>query len=293
MTGLIGGHLKERCQQKGIAVHYLTRNSKKIVEDSGCKGFLWNPATGEIDKKCLVGVDKIIHLAGASVSKRWSKQQKKAIRSSRKKTGELLYSLLAKNENNVTQFLSASAIGIYPSSLSHLYTEKSEERAGDFLGQVVQEWEESANRFQELGLDVTKVRIGLVLAPNGGLLTALKKPIKGYMGSCLGTGKQWQSWIHIEDLTELFIYLLKNQMEGVFNGVAPNPVKQRYLVKSIAKVLRRPMVLPAVPPSVLKIALGEMADLVLSSQLVVSEKLEQSHFIFRFTQIDKALRDLL
>ncbi len=293
MTGLIGSHLKRLCEDRGISIHYLTRRPKQIIQESQCKGFYWNPKTGEIDEECLAGVNKIVHLAGARVSKRWTRKQKAAIRSSRKQTGELLYTLLAKNNHEVTQFLSASAIGIYPSSLSRLYTEKSPERSDDFLGQVAREWEYTADRFEELGVDVTKVRIGLVLAPDGGLLTLLKKTINGYMGACLGSGKQWQSWIHIEDLTELFLYLLNNQMEGVFNGVAPNPVKQRYLLKSIAKVLHRPMLLPPVPASVLKMTLGEMATMILSSQLVVSEKLEQSHFIFRYTQIDKALNDLL
>lgn len=293
MTGLIGGHLAKLCAAKGLEVHYLTRDKSKIRSEGNLKGFYWNPDHNKIDKKCIEGVDKIIHLAGASVSKRWTKKQKKAIISSRIRTGKLLYTLLESEENQVTQILSASAIGIYPSSLSTLYTEESTERAEDFLGIVAREWEDMADCFAKLSIAVTKVRIGLVLAPNGGVLTEFLRPIKYGVGSCLGSGKQWQSWIHVEDLVELFLFLLKYEMEGVYNGVAPNPVKQKYLIKGIARIIRRPLILPPAPPFILKFALGEMASMALSSQLVVSKKLEQSKFIFRFTQIEKALKDVL
>lgn len=293
MTGLIGGHLLELCRAVGVEVHYLTRNPNKITKEPTLKGFFWDPESGEIEEECLEGVTKIVHLAGASVAQRWTKRQKKLIITSRERTGELLYDLLSSHTNDVNQLLSASAIGIYPSSLSRLYTEDSPGRADDFLGNVVQKWEAAADRFTDLGILVTKVRIGLVLAADGGFLEQIKKPIKNYMGACLGSGRQWQSWIHVEDLVALFIYLLQNDIDGVFNGVAPSPVKQRYLLKKIAKIFRRPLLLPPVPGFVLEFLVGEMSSMILSSQLVASQKIEQTNFQFQFTQVDKALKDLL
>lgn len=293
MTGLIGRHLLGLCREMGVEVHYLTRHPNKIKREPTLKGFFWDPESGEVEKKCLEGVTKIVHLAGASVAQRWTKRQKELILTSREKTGRLLYDLLSNHANDVNQVLSASAIGIYPSSLSRLYTEDTPARADDFLGHVVQRWEAAADRFTALGILVTKVRIGLVLAPDGGFLEQVKKPIKNYMGACLGSGRQWQSWIHIEDLVSLFMYLLQNDIDGVFNGVAPSPVKQRYLLKKIARILKRPLLLPPIPEFVLEFLVGEMSAMILSSQLVASPKIEQTNFKFRFTQVDKALKDLL
>lgn len=276
-----------------MEVHYLTRNPNKITKESTLKGFFWDPENGEIEEECLEGVTKIVHLAGASVSKRWTKRQKELILTSREKTGQLLYDLLSSHTHDVNQIISASAIGIYPSSLSRLYTEDYPGKSNDFLGNVVQKWEAAADRFTNLGILVTKVRIGLVLASDGGFLEQIKKPIKNYMGACLGSGKQWQSWIHIEDLVALFLYLLQNDIDGVFNGVAPSPVKQRYLLRKIAKILKKPMFLPPVPGFVLEFLVGEMSSMILSSQLVASQKIEQTNFQFRFTQVDRALKDLL
>lgn len=292
-TGLIGTEIQRLCKENSYDIHYLTTHHDKIVDQPGLKGFYWNPKKREIDEACIEGVDKIIHLAGASVAQRWTKEHQKEIISSRISTTSLLYDLLKRKENQITQVIAASAIGIYPDSISKLYDENTSVFAEDFLGQVVQEWEKENKKFEDLGVMVSIIRTGLVLSDRGGFLAEMKKPIQLFAGSSLGGGQQWQSWIHIEDLARMYLFLAEEELSGVFNGVAPNPVKQRNLIKSIALSLKRPVILPSVPRFVLKLVLGEMASMILSSQLVVSKRWEEEGFVFNYTQVDAALENLL
>jgi len=292
-TGMIGQHIQHLCRKRGIALNYLTRDQHNIKNDPQCRGFLWNPKSGTIDQNCLRGVDKIVHLAGASVAKRWTPSQKKAIIKSRLDSAQLLYDLLEQTDNGVTQFISASAIGIYPDSMSHLYTEESTEVAGDFLGKVVQKWEKAANRFMELGIEVTKIRIGLVLARESGFFPKIKAPIDNFMGTYLGSGNQWQSWIHIRDLARLFLFVAEEEQTGIFNGVAPHPVKQKNLIDCIAKHRYKSIKLPPLPRFALCLFFGQMAKMVLASQLVMSKRLESIGFKFKFHHLENAVIDLL
>jgi hypothetical protein len=149
------------------------------------------------------------------------------------------------------------------------------------------------NCFKALNIKVSKIRIGIVLSDQGGALPKLVKPIKWFVGSALGSGNQWQSWIHIIDLASIFLFISSNQLEGTFNAVAPNAVTQKEMVKSIAKVIKRPILLPAVPNFVLKLVLGEMSALVLESQRVSSKKIEDLGFTFKYYQLQPALEDVL
>lgn len=292
-TGLIGTQLCQLCRDKGIAVNFLSRSREKIDRREYGTGFLWNPKTGEIDGDCLEDVDKIIHLAGASVAKRWTNAQRKAIMNSRINSAGLLFDLLSKKENHITQFISASAVGIYPDSWSQLYDEDSEQKDDGFLGHVVEEWEKAADQFKELGIGVTKIRIGLVLAEKGGMLAELEKTVKNYVGSNLGSGDQWQSWIHIEDLARLFLFTAENEVGGIFNAVAPHPVKHKYLMKAVANQLDRPLILPSVPEFALKTLLGDMASMITGSQLIQSKRLDSAGFEFKYPRLENALKDLL
>lgn len=292
-TGLVGTAIIKLCEEENIKVNYLTRSKDKIETSENYRGFLWNPAKKEIDEKCLEDVDKIINLAGASVSKRWTSSYKKTILNSRLDSVNTLYQLLSKKEHEVGQIVSASAIGIYPDSLQKLYHEDEPEIADNFLGEVVDKWEKAVDQFAQLGLEVAKIRIGVVLSDKGGALEKIKEPIENYVGAPLGRGKQWQSWIHIKDIAGIFVHAIKNNWDGVFNGVAPNPVTNKELTKAIATKLNKPLVLPKVPPFALKMLLGEMAVIVLSSQLVSNTKVDSTSYMYQFTHLNPALDDLL
>ena len=292
-TGLIGSSITELCLEKNIQVHYLTTSKEKIEHSENYKGFYWNPNENKIDETCMEGVDKIINLVGASVSKRWTDDQKKAILNSRVESANLLYNLLATKENKVTHLVSASAVGIYPDSLTNLYQEDSPKVADNFLGNVVIKWERAVDQFEKLGIEVAKIRIGVVLAKGGGALEKMKEPVEKGFGSPLGSGKQWQSWIHIEDLSRIFIFALQNDLDGVFNGVAPNPVTNKKLTHSIADILDKSLWMPNVPAFMLKLILGEMSTIVLSSQLVSNKKIDTHGFKYHYTHVVPALKNLL
>ncbi|MDD2985890.1 TIGR01777 family oxidoreductase [Flavobacterium sp.] len=292
-TGMIGNELVALLLQHHIEIHYLTTSKGKIQNKPNYTGFYWSLEEGYIDANCLQGVDAIIHLAGATVSKRWTNKYKQEIIESRTLSSSLLYSCLKNNPNDVKQVISASAIGIYPDSLTELYTEENTTSDNGFLGNVVVKWEESVDAFKVLNLKVTKIRIGLVLSNKGGALVEMLKPIKMAIGSPFGSGKQMQSWIHIDDLVNIFYFVLQNQKEGVFNAVAPKPISNTELTKAIAKTLDKPLFMPNIPKFMMKLILGEMHQLLFASQNVSSKKIVQNGFQFQFQEIHPALDDLL
>ncbi|NNC50777.1 MAG: TIGR01777 family protein [Flaviramulus sp.] len=292
-TGLIGGEIVKLCHKKKIKVNYLTTSKSKIEVDENYKGFYWNPEKNEIDKSCFNDVDAIIHLAGATVSKRWTPEYKKEILDSRIETTRLLFNSLKENSLTINHFISASAIGIYPDSLTNYYDESFKTNETSFLSKVVNVWEHEADAFKALKIKVSKVRIGLVLSKNGGALQEMVKPIRMGLGASFGSGNQWQSWIHVYDLANLFVYVLNNELEGVFNGVAPNPVTNKELTKTIASVLRKPLFLPNIPKFFMKLVLGEMHVLLFESQRVSSLKIENKGFDFKYHHLQPALHNLL
>ncbi len=292
-TGLIGSKISQLCRDKGMEVHYLSTSKDKLENKADYKGFYWNPNNNEIDSEAIKGVDAIINLVGASIAERWTPEQKKIILKSRTETANLLYKCLQENEHQVKNLVSASAIGVYPSSLEKLYTEEDKGVDDSFVGEVVVKWEEAVDNFKDLGIEVAKIRIGLVLAENGGVLQKLKEPVNFNVGSPLGSGKQWQSWIHIDDISGIFLFALENQLTGIYNAVAPNPVTNKELVNEVASQMGKPVWLPNVPKVALKLVLGEMSHIVLSSQLVSSDKIEQEGYSFKYVNLAKALEDLI
>lgn len=290
-TGLIGSEIVKQCRLNNIAVNYLTTSKSKLETDPNYTGFYWNPSKNEIDTACLNEVDAIIHLVGASISKRWTASYKKTIMLSRVQTSQLLFDTLKNHPNQVKQIVSASAIGIYPSSLTNYYSEDFNTVSSSFLGQVVEQWEQVVDAFSTLNIMVSKVRIGLVLSAKGGALPEMAKPIKFGAGAAFGSGKQWQSWIHITDLANLFLHVLENKLEGVYNGVAPNPETNKQLTKSIAQQLKRPLFLPNIPEFLMKLILGEMHILLFESQRVSSKKIEDTGFSFEHYNLQSALHE--
>ncbi|TWO32650.1 TIGR01777 family protein [Seonamhaeicola sediminis] len=292
-TGLIGQQIVKSCHEQGILVNYLTTNKSKIKTDGNYQGFYWNLESQEIDKACFRNVDAIIHLAGATVSKKWTPQYKKEIISSRVEGIRLLVNALKGESHNIKQVVSASGISMYPSSLTNYYEENFKGFDTSFLGEVVKQWEAAVELFTDVNISTSKVRIGLVMSNKGGALPQMVKPIKFGVGAAFGSGKQWQSWIHIEDLANMFLFILKNGLMGSYNGVAPNPVTNKELTRTIAKVLGKPLILPNIPKFVMKLILGEMHTVLFDSQRVSSKKIESKGFHFVYHHLEPALQNLI
>ncbi|MEO8934813.1 MAG: TIGR01777 family oxidoreductase [Xanthomarina sp.] len=292
-TGLVGKAIVAQCKKQGISVNYLTTSKEKIETTENFKGFYWNPSKQEIDVECFKDVDAIINLAGASISKRWTESYKQTILNSRLESLELLRSTIEKQNIHIKQLISASAIGFYPDSITNYYDENFSTVSSGFLGDVVEKWEKAADEFLNLGVLVTKIRTGLVLDSQEGALPEMVKPIKYGVGAAFGDGLQWQSWIHKIDLARIYIHTFENELDGVFNGVAPNPISNQELTKCIAHTLNKPLWLPNIPEFAMKLVLGEMHVLLFESQRVCSKKISDTGFDFRFTNLKPALEDLL
>lgn len=292
-TGLIGKEIMKRCYQSGIDVNYLTTHKNKLNSEANCKGFYWNPSRGEIDMACFGDVEVIIHLVGATVAKRWNKKYKKEIISSRTISTAFLISSLKKQKHFIRQIVSASAIGIYPNSFKNYYKEDTNLINSGFLGEVTTKWEEAVLKFKDIGIDVGIVRIGLVLSEKGGAFPKIVKPIQYGLGAVLGNGEQWQSWIHIQDLVRFFMFIIEEELAGVFNAVAPNPVNNRKLTKVIAQKLNKDIVLPNIPNYIMKLFFGEMHSILYNSQRVSCAKIMQLGFEFDYDNINSAVDSLI
>ncbi len=292
-TGLVGTELSMLLINNGITVHYLTTSTKKIESKPNFHGFYWNPQEGKIDENALIGVDAIIHLAGANIAKRWTKAYKQEIIESRVLSANVLFNALKKNPHQVQQFISASGTAIYPDSDINIYDENSTQIDPGFLSNVVLKWEESADQFKLLNIKVCKIRTGVVYAKQGGALVEILKPIKLGIGSSFGSGNQIQSWIHLQDLANLYYFVLKNNSEGVYNAVAPDNISDEKLTKTIAKILKKPLFMPNIPRFVMKLVLGEMHELLFSNKKIKSQKAINEGFVFKFPDIENALKNLL
>lgn len=289
-SGLIGSRLTRFLLERGHAVTHLTR----VAKANGVPSFIWDVDRQYVDPRALQNQDAIIHLAGTGVAdERWTVKRKREIRQSRVDSTRLLANAINTSPNSIQTFVSISGVGYYGYSDKHEFNETSPP-GDDFLATVCQEWEEQARLVHKPETRVIILRTGVVLSQNGGALKELATPVRYFVGAPLGKGAQIVSWIHIDDLCAIFLKSIDDpQMDGLYNAVAPNPVTNRQMTKAIAKVLARPMVIPAVPAFVLKLILGEMAEMVLKGSRVSAKKLSDAGYSFRFAAIEDALRDLL
>lgn len=286
-SGLIGTRLTELLVQHGHKVSHLGRRKKAGEIPS----FVWDVDKGTMDEQALKDVDTIIHLAGAGVAdKRWSAKRKQEILESRIKSTALLARYIDKYPN-VKTVVSASAIGYYGFGHDTEFTEESKP-GDDFLARVVKAWEDEIDKIRNRR--VVKLRIGIVLSEKGGALKEMTTPIRWYVGAPLGTGRQYMSWIHLDDLCRMFIMAIEDtSLHGAYNATGPYATANYDLTRAIATTIRKPLLLPSVPAFVLRILLGEMAAIVLNGCIVSSKKIQQAGFTFQYPSLEGALENLL
>jgi hypothetical protein len=289
-SGLVGTALRERLASAGHTVERLRRG----VGPSRPGWVTWDPSVNMFDPVAAEGADAVVNLAGASIADgRWSEKRKRVLRSSRVDATRHLVGELGKLKWPPKVFVSASAIGYYGDRGDEVLTEKSEP-AEDFLGRLSQEWESEAQVAAKFGARVVILRIGVVLAAQGGALAKMLPPFKLGMGGPMGSGRQWMSWIALPDLVAVIERALSDAaLEGPVNAVAPAPVSNRAFSRALGRVLRRPAIAP-LPGFVARILLGEMADaLLLSSTRVTPERLRAAGFAFQHPEVEGALRAIL
>ncbi len=287
-SGLIGTQLVAKLSESGHEVIRLVRRSPKAGE------IQWNPKSGTLDPAALEGADAVIHLSGAGIGdKRWTSAYRKEILNSRTITTALLAKTIASLSRKPSVFLSGSAIGIYGARNDEQLTEVSTYGTG-FLAEVCEQWEAAAKPAVDAGVRTVYLRTGIVLSPKGGALKKLLPLFKLGVGGKFGSGKQWQSWISMDDEIGAIEFLLTANVSGAVNLTAPNPVTNAEFTKVLASVLKRPAIVP-VPTFAPKIVLGgELADaLLFTGQRVIPAALNASGYSFKHTTLESALRSLL
>ncbi|MFW5759732.1 MAG: TIGR01777 family oxidoreductase [Cyclobacteriaceae bacterium] len=290
-TGLIGSRLTEMLIEKGYEVAHLSR-SKTGAKD--IKTYRWDIKKQIIEDGAVENARAIVHLAGASVAgKRWTDDYKEIILKSRTDSSYLLYQRLQTTNHNLEAFIASSAIGYYGDAGDKICTEDSPS-GEDFLAYVTREWEAKVQLVDKMGVRRVQLRTGVVLSEKEGALPKIMQPIKLGVGAPLGSGKQFMSWIHLDDLCNMYIRAIEDtDMKGIYNAVSPNPVTNRDFTRIAARVAKKPFFMPSVPVFALKLALGEMAATVLAGQIVSSKKIEMTGFKFQFPRLGDALIDLL
>lgn len=289
-TGMVGKKLIPILIEKGHQVSVLSRKATRIKD---VKVYLWDVYKSKIDPECLSGIDTIIHLAGENIAgEKWTAARKKKIIDSRVLSAQLLYKTIKEHNAPVKTFISAAAVGYYGDAGDKVLTEESPNGSG-FLAECCAKWEASADQGLSMGIRVVKWRIGVILAKEGGALKAMEQPIRYFFGAGLGNGKQWVPWVHLDDILEMFILAAENDSYiGAYNAAAAHPVSNITLTKAIAKQLHRPVWPVNVPEFVLKIILGELSAVVLSSNNTSAQKLLNTGFKFKYSKLELALADI-
>ena len=289
-SGAIARVLSKKLENQ-YSIRFLTR--KKEAENE----FEWDLENQIVDENAFENVSHIIHLAGANISeKRWTEDRKKELISSRVDSAKLILNTLKKKNIKLKSFISASGINFYGTKTTDKIFTENDAPGNDFLSEVVVVWEKAADEFKEKNIAerVVKIRTAVVLSKNEGALAKMMTPIKFGIGSPLGNGKQYMPWIHIDDICAIYEFALKNpEVEGAYNASAPQHTTNENLTKLIAKVLKKPLLMPNVPSFILKLIFGELADALLEGSRASSEKIEKVGFEFQFPDLQMALEDLL
>jgi uncharacterized protein len=290
-SGLIGQRLSELLAERGHTVAHLSRSKP---DNSPYTVFQWNPAQREIEAAAIRQADYVINLAGAGIAdKPWTAARKELIIRSRTDSARLLQESFTRFDHQPKAYISASAIGYYGSRGDEWLDEEAGPGIG-FLSESTLEWEKAVEEVSRSGIRTVAIRIGIVLSTQGGAMEKMLLPFNLGVGTYFGNGSQWYSWIHIDDLCGIFIKALEDEaMQGIFNGVAPAPATNKALVEEMKAALGRPALIMPAPAFALRLAMGEMADVILFSARASARKLQAAGFEFRFPHLLPALKDLL
>jgi hypothetical protein len=289
-TGLIGKQLTQMLLAKGYEVAFLSREKAQI---SSVQVFQWDIQKGYIEEGALDNLHFLVHLAGTNVGEgRWTEERKKAILESRTESIRLVARKLAEKQIKPAAFVSASGISYYGQDTGDRKNTENTPAGNDFLSHVSVEWEKAADEIAALGVRTVKLRTGIVISKHGGAIPKMALPARFGVGAPLGSGKQWMSWIHLDDMCRLYIEALENESwHGAYNAVAAPPVTNEDLTKAICKALHRPQWFPNVPAFALKLAFGEMAAVVLGGNYVVNERIVgETEFEYRYADLESALK---
>lgn len=294
-TGLIGKKLTTALIQRGDEIVIFSRNINKAKSNfPEAKNFVeWDYHKPEIWKSQLEKSDAVVHLAGTNLfAKRWNESFKRKVIESRKISTQNLTEAIKSCKNKPEVFISASGIGYYGDCGDSVLSEESP-AGNDFLADVCKVWESESAKVENFGLRNVRVRTGLVLSTEDGALKQMLPSFKFFIGGPLGNGNQWASWLHIDDIVRIYVHAIDNKkLTGAVNAAAPNPVRMKEFAHTLGKVLKRPSLFP-VPKFMLKIVVGEAAEVVTASQRIDVKKLLESGYQFKFTELESALRNLL
>lgn len=294
-TGLIGKKLAASLINRGDKVIIFSRDAEKAksVFPNAIDCVEWNYRNPDSWKSKLENADAVIHLAGINLfSKRWNDDFKKEVLKSREVSTKNLVDAIKSCTNKPEVFISASGIGYYGDCGDTVLDEKSP-KGNDFLADVCEVWESESQKIGDYGIRNVQIRTGLVLSPEDGALKQMLPPFKFFIGGPLGNGKQWASWLHIDDIVGIYLQALDiQQLQGAINAASLNPVRMKEFAKTLGKVLKRPSFFP-VPQFALKIVVGEAAEVVTASQKIDANKILDSGYKFKFENLEDALRDLL
>lgn len=293
-TGFVGSNLVRKLTESGHEVTLLTRSlAKSQPLPQGVSYLEGNPAETGAWQERVPSHDGIVNLAGASIFGRWTKSAKKSIWNSRLLTTQNLVQALSKRPSKTSFFFSTSAVGYYGFREDEELDESSPPGEG-FLASLSREWESAALEAEKHGTRVVLFRFGIVLGREGGALKQMIPLFRNYLGSSLGSGKQWFSWIHLQDLLSVYLFMIeKSRLSGPINCTSPQPVRNRELTKSIGEALGKPTFMPSVPGFLLRLILGEFGSVLLKGQKVLPRRLLEEGYRFRFPDLRGALKDLL
>ncbi len=291
-TGLVGKHLCRRLLEQG---HEVTSLSRTKSPDNEIPSYLWDLEKRSIDPEAVFSADYLVHLAGTNIGgKRWTNKRRQQILDSRVRSGEIIFNQVITQNKQPRAYITASAVGYYGAVTTAEPFEETSAPSDDFLGQTCSAWEHVADKFSGMGVRSVKIRTGIVLSKDGGTLSKLSMPVRLGLGAALGDGKQYIPWIHIDDLCNIYLQAIEDaNMRGAYNAVAPEQVTNKEFTRKMAHVLTKPLWLPNIPTTALRLILGDMSQMLVYGSKISPEKIVSSGYQFLFPDLGSALENCM